>query len=56
MQTGRLVVRILKGEAPGSIPSERSETVRLFVNPGAAAKQGVTLSADLLAEAAKVIE
>ena len=56
VQTGRLVVRILKGEAPGSIPSERSETVRLFVNPGAAAKQGVTLSADLLAEAAKVIE
>ena len=56
VQTGRIVVRILNGEAPGSIPSERSKTLRLFVNPGAAAKQGVTLSADLLAEAAKVIE
>ncbi|CAP43612.1 ABC transporter substrate-binding protein [Bordetella petrii] len=56
VQTGKIVVRILKGEKPGAIPSETSSNLRLFVNPGAAAKQGVTLSDALLKSAAEVIK
>jgi ABC-type uncharacterized transport system substrate-binding protein len=43
-QTGRMVVRILKGEKPGDIKPEVSTKMELFVNPGAAEKQGVKLS------------
>ena len=56
VQTGKIVVRILKGEKPGAIASETSSNLRLFVNPGAAAKQGVTLSDALLKSAAEVIK
>jgi len=33
-QTGRMVVRILKGEKPGDIKPETSTKLELFVNPG----------------------
>ncbi|HLV29592.1 MAG TPA: ABC transporter substrate-binding protein [Burkholderiaceae bacterium] len=56
VQTGRMVVRILKGEKPGDIASETSDNVELFVNPGAAQKQGVTLSEEFIKSASKVIE
>lgn len=55
-QTGRMVVRILKGEKPGTIASETSSKLELFVNPGAAKKQGVQLSDALLKSAAKIVE
>lgn len=55
-QTGRSVVRILKGEKPGDIASESSDNLELFVNPGAAQKQGVTLADDFIKSATKVIE
>jgi putative tryptophan/tyrosine transport system substrate-binding protein len=55
-QTGKVVVRILKGEKPGSIASETSNDLQLFVNPAAAQKQGVTLSADLLKDATSVVK
>jgi len=55
-QTGRIVVRILKGEKPGAIASETSSRLRLFVNPGAAARQGVTLSDELLKSAAETVK
>ena len=55
-QTGKVVVRILKGEKPGAIPSETSDKLELFVNETAAQKQGATLSADLLKEAKTVIK
>jgi putative ABC transport system substrate-binding protein len=54
-QTGKLVVRILKGEAPGDIAVQTSTTFELFVNPEAARKQGLTLSADLIKSAKTVI-
>lgn len=56
VQTGKMVVRILKGESPGAIPSETSAKVELFVNPGAAAKQGITLPDALIKSAAQVIK
>ncbi|WP_459614768.1 ABC transporter substrate-binding protein [Bordetella sp. 2513F-2] len=56
LQTGRIVVRILKGEKPGSIASETSSKLELHVNPAAAQKQGVTLSEAVLKSAAQVIQ
>ena len=53
-QTGKVVVRILNGEAPGKIASQTSQTYELFVNPGAAQKQGLVLSEDLV-KSAKVV-
>ena len=55
-QTGRIVVRILTGEKPGDIKPEVSTKVELFVNPGAAEKQGVKLSDALVKSAAQVIQ
>lgn len=55
-QTGKVVVRILKGEKPGAIASETSNKLQLFVNPAAAQKQGVTLSADLIKDATTVVK
>jgi putative ABC transport system substrate-binding protein len=55
-QTGKIVVRILNGEAPGKIASQTSHTFELFVNPKAAQRQGQTLSADLIKSAKTVIE
>jgi putative ABC transport system substrate-binding protein len=54
-QAGRMVVRILKGEKPGAIPSETASKLELYVNPGAAEKQGVTLSDALVKSAAQII-
>jgi putative ABC transport system substrate-binding protein len=56
VQTGQMVVRILKGEKPGDIASETSNTLELHVNLGAAQKQGITLADDLVKDAAKVIQ
>jgi putative ABC transport system substrate-binding protein len=55
-QTGKVVVRILKGEKPGAIASQTSQNLQLFVNPGAAEKQGVKLSDALVKSAAEVIK
>ncbi len=38
--TGRIVVRILKGEKPGDIKPETSENIQLFVNLAAAENKG----------------
>jgi len=50
------VVRILNGEKPGDIQPQTSDRLQLFVNPGAAARQGVTLSRELLDSATEVIQ
>ncbi|ENO85828.1 ABC transporter substrate-binding protein [Thauera linaloolentis] len=55
-QTGRIVARILNGEKPGDIASETTAKLELHVNPGAAGKQGITLSDELVKSAAKVIQ
>lgn len=53
-QTGRLVIRILKGESPAKLPVETSQTLELEINKSAARRQGVTLSAELVQSANKV--
>ncbi|MBD9402147.1 ABC transporter substrate-binding protein [Comamonas sp. CMM02] len=55
-QTGRMVARILKGEAPGTIKPEVSTKMELFVNPTAAEKQGIKLSDALVKSAAQVVQ
>ncbi|NUF50418.1 ABC transporter substrate-binding protein [Gilliamella sp. ESL0250] len=54
-QSGKLVVRILKGEKPGSITPEIGQALRLVINIEAAKKQGITLPSDVIQSAYKVI-
>ncbi|QIL79878.1 ABC transporter substrate-binding protein [Diaphorobacter sp. HDW4A] len=56
LQTGQMVVRLLKGEKPGNIKPEVSNKTELYVNPGAAEKQGVKLSEELIKSAAQVVQ
>ncbi|MDO4230754.1 MAG: ABC transporter substrate-binding protein [Lautropia sp.] len=53
-QTGRMVLRILKGEKPGDIASETTDKLELTLNLEAAQRQGVALSEQLQAEAKEV--
>jgi len=55
-QTGKMVVRILKGEKAGDIPSSPSQNLELYVSKSAASKQGVTLSSAFLKTATKIID
>jgi putative tryptophan/tyrosine transport system substrate-binding protein len=55
-QSGKLVVRVLKGEAPGSIASQVSPTLELLVNQAAARRQGLALSDALLKSATRLID
>lgn len=55
-QTGKVVVRILNGEAAGDIPATVAVGTDLVVNKGAAAKMGVELPKSVLDRATKVID
>lgn len=55
-QTGEIVARVLKGEAPGDIPVRIAAGSDLVVNKKAAEKMGVTFSDDLVKRATKVVE
>lgn len=50
-QTGKIVAQILHGTKPGAIAIATSDQLELAINPSAAARQGVTLPPQLLAEA-----
>jgi putative ABC transport system substrate-binding protein len=47
LQTGRVVVSILKGEAPGKIASATSDKLETYVNSAAAERQGFKIPADI---------
>jgi len=55
-QTGKIVVRILKGEKPGAIKPEHGSKTSLVVNPAAAEKQGLKLPESLIKEAKEVVK
>ncbi|MEQ8966526.1 MAG: ABC transporter substrate-binding protein [Azospirillaceae bacterium] len=55
-QTGQVVLDVLNGEDPGSIPVRFASGSELFVNPGAAEAMGVELPQDLVDRATQVIE
>lgn len=56
LQTGDLVVRILKGEKPGDLPVSFATGTDLYLNKAVAGKIGVTLPEAALKRAVKVIE
>jgi putative ABC transport system substrate-binding protein len=55
-QTGKIVVRILKGEKPGAIAPQTGSALNLVLNPGAASKQGVALAPELLKSAKETVK
>jgi putative ABC transport system substrate-binding protein len=55
-QTGRMVLRVLKGEKPGDLPVEGVEITELFVNPASAAAMGVTIPEAVVARAKTVVQ
>ena len=55
-QTGKIVLRVLKGEKPGDIAVEGVEITELHVNPGMARKMGVELSDEVIAKAKMVVK
>ena len=55
-QTGAVVVRVLKGEAPGDIPVTIAAGTDLVINKSAAEKMGVTFPETILSRATQVIE
>jgi ABC-type uncharacterized transport system, periplasmic component len=55
-QTGAVVVRVLKGEEPGSIPVTVAAGTDLVINKKAAEKMAVTFPEAVLSRATKVIE
>lgn len=54
-QAGVMVARILEGEKPADMPFETMEKVKLFINPEAAERMGITLSEDVIADADHVV-
>jgi putative ABC transport system substrate-binding protein len=55
-QAGNIVVRILGGAQPGKIAVAGVEETDLYVNPGTAAKIGVTIPEELVSQADKVVK
>lgn len=53
LETGRLAVRVKNGESPGRIPIRSLVEVKLYVNPAAAARQGVAFPPAVLGRAAR---
>ncbi|TCT12655.1 putative ABC transport system substrate-binding protein [Tepidamorphus gemmatus] len=56
LQTAQIVARVLKGEAPGSIPVTQAQGTDLIVNPGAAEKMGVTIPEAVISRANTVVK
>lgn len=54
-QAGRIVARILRGENAGDIPVEFAAGGEIAVNPGAAARMGVTIPQSVLDRATEIV-
>lgn len=55
-QTGKIVLRVLEGEAPGGIAVEGVKITELYVNPGMAEKMGATIPDSVIAKAKEVVQ
>lgn len=55
-QTGKMVLRVLKGEKPGDIAVQGVGTTQLFVNPGMAEKMDVKIPAAVIDRAKTVVK
>lgn len=56
IQTGKVVARILNGEAPGAIPPTHMEKLDLYVSPKHAEEQGIRLPQSVIEKATKVVD
>lgn len=54
-QTGKMVVRILEGSNPASMPVETVKKLSLFVNPQAGERMGLTIPQDVIDDADTVV-
>ncbi|MEX2475135.1 ABC transporter substrate-binding protein [Marinobacter sp.] len=55
-QTGSMVARVLNGADTADMAVESVDTLNLFVNPEAAERMGITLSADVLEDAQEIVK
>lgn len=55
-QTGEIVIRVLKGEKPGSIDVKMAKGANLFVNPKMAQRMGIEVPQSVLARATKIVK
>ncbi len=55
VQTGSMVVRLLKGETPGQVKPQAASRLVLHINPEAASQQGAIISENLLKSAGQVV-
>ncbi len=56
IQTGEMVVKILKGARPGDLPVEFANVLRLYINPSAAESMGVTLPESVIERADETVQ
>jgi len=56
LQTAEVIVRVLNGDNPGDIEVVNAVGTDLFVNPGAAAKMGISIPEAIVARANTVVE
>lgn len=56
LQTADIVIKVLKGEKPGSIPVMQAQGTNLVVNPGAAKKMGATIPEAVIKRANTVVQ
>jgi putative ABC transport system substrate-binding protein len=54
-QNAKLAARILRGENPGEIPVQRMEMNKLYLNPSAAERMGVTIPQPVLDRATDIV-
>ncbi|MCF8031034.1 MAG: ABC transporter substrate-binding protein [Desulfohalobiaceae bacterium] len=55
-EDGKLAARILRGEDPGEIPVQRMEMNKLYLNPQAAERMGVTIPQSVLDRGTDIVE
>ena len=55
-ESGKIAVRILRGEKPADIPVQMIPLDELYLNKGAASRMGVTIPQELLDKATEIIE
>ena len=55
-QTGNMLVRVLNGTSPSDIHVEGIDKTELFVNPEAAKRMGIELSAEFIGKAKEIIK
>jgi putative tryptophan/tyrosine transport system substrate-binding protein len=56
VETGQMAIRVLNGEKPGDIAIASASVTSLSLNPKSAKLMGVDLPADLIAQAARIVE